>query len=1127
MAPDSEAHDAALSQTIVDAGFLASATPGEYDALHPVDPDHYELRREIARGGMGRIIEGRDRRIGRSVAIKEVLPALLKLYPSAEAEILLRRFEREARITARLEHPAIVPVYEVGTLDGAPFFAMKRVDGRPLDELIKEAKTYAARIRLLSTLIAVCEALGYAHDRGVVHRDLKPSNILVGAHGETVVIDWGLAKQVDVDEVSLTTAPPVLERDDGLKTTAGSIFGTPLYMAPEQAAGGDVDRCADVYALGSILYHVFAGAPAYLSSKKRPRKSAILEELRAGPPPRLAESATDAPADLIAIIEKAMARDASDRYPSAAELAAELRNFETGKLVATYDYSPSELLRRWLKRHRAAVATALVAALALTIAGGLFVQKLRSARDTAEEQREVALASTSQATRLFSEIGRRELMGADVVQGSFYLVQARLLGADAPGLNVLLGEIERSLRGFITRIGEDAVAEGDEIVAARFSGDGTRLAVAFRSGQLRVVDGVTGVELSRLATAQNIQGLSLERSARFALTDLVGGVHLWDLERGEVLHTFDCPAGQTNGPAGGAISPDGEMIVLTCGVLGTFVFDAVSGDSIATIDFKFPTATPLFSTDGTKLALSSPGLMVAILETPSLKTAALPHSLGNSQTSSILSGDFARASTNGESGLRVYDLTTGETIASLGGAGEQVEVGVLSRSGSFVVAGASDGTISKLDVASGEILSRWQAHSQAISAIAVSLDDRKMVTIGDDRVLRIWDTASGRLRSSTLGLVGDGLPIFSPVGDRLAVVSDDGVALIDAERDDAEKLPVTGTHSRIYTGSVQAPWFLIPNENGVSIVHDDGTVISIDDTAPATSGASSESGDRVILRDGVYDPRTGRRISQPPIFQEGSAFTTISADGNTAAMAVHGFGAQVWDVETGKLLRELDPLGQGIGIAAIALSRDGRVLARPVGFSALRFVAVENGETVHEVSGTFPMLLRGTDTVFSIGGPTLGLFGSADGTQKRVFEHAVQNLNTALSGDSLLVGESNGTLSVFDASSGKKLSTIGTTPYLDARRSAIGGDLAATIGTDNVLRLWNASTGHPTHLRRQGAAISALEVSRDGRQLVLDMSDGVYRYRVPTPTLTIRELVLRLAEVYPESFFNRNFLIGN
>ncbi|HTJ41591.1 MAG TPA: serine/threonine-protein kinase, partial [Kofleriaceae bacterium] len=209
------------------APVVRAGRPGDYDDLIAVDPRHYLLGDEIARGGMGKIIKGRDRRFGREVAIKVLL---------GSSEQARARFEREARITGRLQHPAIISVHEAGVWpSGEPFFAMKLVAGRALDKVVADRATLAERLGLVPNVVAAIDALAYAHAQRVIHRDLKPSNVLVGDFGETVVIDWGLAKVVGEPDDEERTA----EHDAGtsLRTRVGAVFGTPGFMAPDQLRG--------------------------------------------------------------------------------------------------------------------------------------------------------------------------------------------------------------------------------------------------------------------------------------------------------------------------------------------------------------------------------------------------------------------------------------------------------------------------------------------------------------------------------------------------------------------------------------------------------------------------------------------------------------------------------------------------------------------------------------------------------------------------------------------------------------------------------------------------------------------------------------------------------------------------
>ena len=205
----------------------AKAPAPEELPLRPVAPNDYEVGREIARGGMGRILEAWDRRHLRRVAIKVLL------HPEGE---LAERFVREIRVTSMLQHPAIIPLYEAGLWSsGDPFFAMKLVAGRALSEVVAEATSPEGRLGLLQNVIAVTDALAYAHEQRVIHRDLKPSNVLIGAFGETVVIDWGLAKELD-EEPPRSTPAPMHDGVDAELTAVGKLSNA-LPHATRASAG--------------------------------------------------------------------------------------------------------------------------------------------------------------------------------------------------------------------------------------------------------------------------------------------------------------------------------------------------------------------------------------------------------------------------------------------------------------------------------------------------------------------------------------------------------------------------------------------------------------------------------------------------------------------------------------------------------------------------------------------------------------------------------------------------------------------------------------------------------------------------------------------------------------------------
>ena len=349
---------------------------GDHVGLAGIDPEHYALGDELARGGMGRIFRARDRRLGRDVAIKEC-------FPGAGGG---HRFEREVRITARLQHPSIVQVHDAGVWPtGEQFFAMQLVQGRSLDDAIAAATTLEDRLALVPNALAVADAIAYAHSQGVIHRDLKPRNVIVGEFGETVVIDWGLAKDLTA-AVPEPTAAEASGPHDGPHTALGAVIGTPAYMPPEQAHGDSVDRRADVYALGAMLYHLLSGKPPVTGTGR----DEVLATVASGGVQPLDRVQPGVPADLLAIVAKAMAFAPADRYADARELAQDLRKFQTGQLVGARRYTRRHLFARWLRRHRTAVAVAAAAFVILAVVGAASVRAILDAKHDAEAERAVA-----------------------------------------------------------------------------------------------------------------------------------------------------------------------------------------------------------------------------------------------------------------------------------------------------------------------------------------------------------------------------------------------------------------------------------------------------------------------------------------------------------------------------------------------------------------------------------------------------------------------------------------------------------------------------------------------------------------------------------------------------------------
>jgi serine/threonine-protein kinase len=408
--PDLEASLGHVAAGPPEVDHFATRAPSSLGSTGPVG-SRFRVLRPHARGGLGEVFVARDQELNREVALKEIQDR------HADDPESRSRFMLEAEITGGLEHPGIVPVYGLGTYaEGRPFYAMRFIRGDSLkeaieryhasEELARDAGKRTLELRaLLGRFIDVCQAIDYAHSRGVLHRDLKPGNIMLGNYGETLVVDWGLAKPLEkldgtVPSVEGPLRPTSLSSTGG--TVAGGALGTPQYMSPEQAAGrmNDLGPASDVYSLGATLYCLLTGRPPFTDSDL----GTVLHKVQQGyfPPPRQVRA--DVPRPLEAICLRAMALLPEDRYASPRDLARDVERWLGDEPVSAWEEPWGVKGRRWVNRHRTLVTGAVAALLvaATSLAGGLLLlaqanerlraanERERRAREQAQEQHEKA-----------------------------------------------------------------------------------------------------------------------------------------------------------------------------------------------------------------------------------------------------------------------------------------------------------------------------------------------------------------------------------------------------------------------------------------------------------------------------------------------------------------------------------------------------------------------------------------------------------------------------------------------------------------------------------------------------------------------------------------------------------------
>jgi WD40 repeat protein len=926
--------------------------PGEMAGLPEVARENYVIGPEIGRGGMGRVLSARDRRVGRAVALKEML--------SAHPELRLR-FEREARITARLQHPGIVSVYELGCWpDGRPFYAMPILTGRTLREAMAAAAGLAERLRLLPSLIAAADAVAYAHSRRIIHRDLTPSNILLGSFGETIVIDWGIAKDLDENDAGASTGGWTSSASPAL-TGAGMVVGTPAYFAPEQAEGGPVDERTDVYALGAVLYELLSGRPPY----HRNLAALVIDKLRAREAPEPIPPHRELPRDLVSIARRAMQHHPAARYASAAALVEDLRRYQNGQRVQAHRYRRRELAGRWLSRRVALVVTAAVA-LAL-VAAAATAGGVRVARE-----RNRAEAST---TALLVEQGRQELLAGSPGRALVYLDEAHRRGDRTAALRFMLATVRRSTDAgtpavarvedemfpaaislafspdsrllAVTHQGSASIVEvpggktvkvledeGAPLQMARFTADGGRLITwgvpGTLPGGLAVWDTHTW-KRSRIAGDRDVVDVDLSPDGRLAL--VAGGdeegVQVWDLGGGRLVRSF-APARPGDRLIGRWLAK-GRRLVTFGSLEPPTVRDLESGRVIARLPAsEQELAAVAVRADGRRLATAGPA-GARLWELPSGRLIA-DLVAGRPVRDVAFSPEGSRLLTMGGHRYvalaQLWDPEDGSAVAALGELtprryeGTGFDLVEFSPDGNRV-ATSRDGVIRMFSARTGLLLENHEEQDFA-DFLAFSDDGRWLAVTYRDQSVRLLDTSGsaaiatvpGRsLRLYALGASGDPVVTGNADGDvqvwdrtgRRRFAGPPGARLL-AVSDDARRVLLSTPGGLELRSSAGERLLQLPGTYATSALSPDGTWIL------TSTGAGA-----VELRDAA----TGQRLRAFEGFRRTLRDQAFSPDGSRLYLQEEGTGrAGLWDPRDGRTIAWLD-VGQG---RAATFSPDGAQL---------------------------------------------------------------------------------------------------------------------------------------------------------------------------------------------------------
>jgi WD40 repeat protein/serine/threonine protein kinase len=966
----------------------------------------YELGAEIARGGMGSILAARQPAIRREVALKLMLR-------NAGAHDRLR-FIEEAQITGQLEHPNIVPVHDLALNEhGQPYYTMKLVKGRTLQDVLKllregsaEAAARYPLAALLTIFQKVCDAVAFAHARGVIHRDLKPANIMVGEYGEVLVMDWGLAKIIGGGGSPSQPATPLVgtaraDQRDVFATMDGAVMGTPRYMSPEQARGeiATLDQRSDVFSLGAILYELVTLLPPFPGKTHQEVLSNIISGNLLRPNARL--RATDSlrsphlpggviPDSLEAVISKALALDRKERYQQVAEFQADLTAYQGGFATGAENARAWKQFTLLLKRHKA-LSTAIAGSVLLiaAISAG-FTFKVVAERDRAEREKGRAQRQTANAEAARDELARKQLeLEAKNAEAK------RMLAETAQSDRANARECMRQ-----ERYGDALAYLARACEYAPESSFAAEQAVAmanepnFRHPSLRPPERV-----------ENRQRSGMSADGKRRTTILKNEARLVEVGTGKLIRAL---SGHTREIYVARFNADGTRIVTASGDGTARIWNGLTGEPIATLPHGDRTAVyrAAFSPDGTRVVTGS-----------------------------------------SDSLARIWDVATGEMKTELSGHTGRVYACEFSPDGRRIVTGSADRTARVWEAARGDLIIALPPGNKEIDfdGVLFSADGQYVMTENRHDVEIMWDTA-GHAPAVFGGSTPDAQ--FSPDGSRI-VTADHKGSVWDVASGQLD-LAISGTKAS-FTGARFSP-------DGTRIV-----TTSMDNTASLWDAATGQSiatlsgheervfgarfsadGASIVTRssDGsarIWEGRTGRLVASiPPVpaakASEGNAeLSDVEFDPSgtriVAAYQSPNIG-RVFDARTGGPIVALS--GDTGTLFSAEFSRDGGRIVISSDEAAWVWDAITRNVV-------FKLDHRGPE---NFGRTTIAKF-SPDGTR-------------------ILTACDDRAAWMWDAAKGTLLARlVGHLKGINSAEFDIQGTRILTAGDDGTARIWEASTGRP------------------------------------------------------------------
>ncbi|HVR76336.1 MAG TPA: protein kinase [Planctomycetota bacterium] len=959
----------------------------------------YELVEEIARGGMGAVWRARQDGLERDVALKMILAGHL----ASSAQVL--RFYTEARAAARLDHPNIVPIFEIGEEDGCHFYTMRLMEGKSLAQALKPLGLMppdeSARL-----VAVVAKAIHFAHQRGVLHCDLKPSNILLDAEGKPHVADFGLARIVD-------SAPEI--------SRSGHVAGTPAYMAPEQAAGrsSGVTIAADVYALGALLYELMVGAPPFRAETPLQTLRLVTEAAPVSPRsrnPRIAR-------DLEVVCLKCLQKEPEKRYASAAELAADLDRWLAHEPILARPVSATQRLVSWARR-KPALAGALTglllifaAALTVTLALLVKVRRESEARATALRAEEGQRLAFQSLAVLSDNPGQALLLALEAAD------RAQSLSAS----NALLASME-ACHERRRLLGHDRGVE-----FASFSPDGRRAATASHDRTARIWSVETGETTCVLRGHNSVVRTAVFSSdgKRVVTSSDDATARIWEAEKGGPLVTL----GGHEHPLKSAIfNPDGTR-VLTVAQYTARIWDAATGRALHVLEqHDNGINCARFSPDGSRIVTGGEDSTARVWDsTTGLLLAMLP---GHTERviDVCFSADGRRIATASDPEARVWDASTHEELTAVRGHRHGIYSLALKSDGTRLATGSEDFTARIWDARTGEELHVLQ-HDHKVVSVDISRDDSLLVTASYDKAARVWDLRSGRLVAD---MRGHAAPLnhaaFSPSGREVVTSCVDFTARLWVVHPLQPLELETSGERRVVSADIAAGGGMI--------------VEACDESATAR----------------VLDLATRREIARLAGHEDDVYLVRFSFDGTMVLTGSRDNTLRLWDARSGKGLQALRG-HEGICVQG-TFSPDGRrVLTLSVDGTA-RVWNVEDGReaAVYRADTNIASTAFAPDSdrlALTDGGGYLHMARVSSGEIQPYWREIVYRFNFVdfgREGREMVVAMGTTRVQIRDLSSGRIMATL--VHPARAGRAIFSPDKRwiATLANDTVVRLWDAAT---------------------------------------------------------------------